>query len=404
MERVNQQLYEDSFFLGDQGLIGQERARQQLSTILKSDRVSHAYLFAGPAGTGKKATALAFAEAIQGVANLSKQGLRVLSKKSSWLNHPDIRIFIPKPTTATNEEINERILELGKDPYAVVDFGLNPGNKAGVAKNRSSFYPIDYFREEMRPTMFLRPNEGIKNVIIISNVETMKTEAANTFLKTLEEPAENLMFILTTDRIDTLLPTIISRCQLVTFNALSEDEIAAGLQRLNGYDADTSRYLARISGGNLSSIRFFDVDKLAAMRTEVVDFLRASYTMNAVSIATIGENWNKNLNREGIMGLFNLMESFIRDIMVFRSTENPDLVTNIDHLEVIKNFVSALASARLEEMCEQINEMRIVIQQSIGANYIFTVLAIRFGFLMRGEDTPIPAHKPHLHLPSFNLS
>jgi len=113
-------------------LIGQANAREQLQRIIQSGRASHAYLFTGPAGVGKTAFALAFAEVLNGIDNLTDLQEKAFSKKSSWFNHPDIHLFIPLPTTVTKsqqniiEEMKNRLSLLAKDPYDIVDFKFRP--------------------------------------------------------------------------------------------------------------------------------------------------------------------------------------------------------------------------------------------------------------------------------------
>ncbi|MDZ7682445.1 MAG: hypothetical protein U5J63_12210 [Fodinibius sp.] len=87
----------------------------------------------------------------------------------------------------------------------LLTFSLRPSlTNEDSTKNKRAFYPIDYFREEIRPTAYLTPNEGQKTVIIMTGIESMKKEAANAFLKLLEEPSEDLMFLLTTDHTEAL--------------------------------------------------------------------------------------------------------------------------------------------------------------------------------------------------------
>ncbi|MDV7400448.1 hypothetical protein RZS08_54035, partial [Arthrospira platensis SPKY1] len=121
------------------------------------------------------------------------------------------------------------------DPYAVIDFEQRPSlNEQAEKSNKQSFYPVDYFRNAIRKCTLYRPNEGQKTVVIITRVERMRKESANAFLKLLEEPPEHVLFLLTSDQPELLLPTIISRCQPLRFRPLSNEEIADGLVRLDG--------------------------------------------------------------------------------------------------------------------------------------------------------------------------
>jgi len=206
-------LNEDIEF-GNRRIVGQEKAINQVERTFRSDRLSHAYLLSGPAGTGKTAFALAMAEIVNGVDHLTDMKGTARSKKSSWFKHPDIHLFLPLPSTVGGNEYQARLELLAKDPYEIVDFSLRPalGNDDST-KNRRAFYSIDYYRDEIRPKTVLKPNEGKRTVIILTGIDTMRKESANAFLKLLEEPSENVMFILTATKSDQLLPTIVSRCQ-----------------------------------------------------------------------------------------------------------------------------------------------------------------------------------------------
>src|SRR5690606_38145328 len=96
------------------------------------------------------------------------------------------------------KDVQRRVEMLAEDPYAVVDFGRVPSLDGGdKGKNRRSFYPLEYYEKEIRPAAFLAPNEGRRTVIILKRIETMRKEVANAFLKLLEEPPDQVMFVLT---------------------------------------------------------------------------------------------------------------------------------------------------------------------------------------------------------------
>lgn len=386
---------------GNRRIIGQQRAKDQVERILASDRISHAYLLSGPSGVGKTAFALALAEAINGVENLSELGAFKTSKKSSWFTHPDIHVFIPKPTNVNTEELRERLELLAEDPYEIVGFSARPSLNEDAAKNRQAFYPIDYFREDIRPIAKLKPNEGSRVVIILTQVETMRKEAANTFLKLLEEPSDRLMFILTTESYESLLPTITSRCQHIPLGVLKNKEVEQGLVEIDGLNPEDAAYLARVSNGNYAMTRFFDISKLRENRDSVVEYLRMAFSQDAIGLSKLVQDWQSSTNIEGLIALTNLIEMYIRDLMVYRETGNKQFITNIDQFDSIQKFVKALDDARLEEMIAHLDEFRPALRQNVNPKLIFLVLALRFSTLMRGLDPDIPEHQNWKHIAAF---
>lgn len=395
--------YKDlTFNFGDRRLVGQDFAREQIKRIIHSGRISHSYLFSGPPGIGKTAFALAFAELINGVDHLTNLGDQAFSKKSSWFTHPDIHVFLPVPTDISVEELRERLELLREDPYEIVDFSLRPSlTNEESTKNKRAFYPIDYFREEIRPAAYYKPNEGQKTVIIMTGIESMKKEAANSFLKLLEEPAEDLIFLLTTDNTEALLPTIISRCQHIQLSPLNTKEIEQALIKQDGVDENEAAYLARVSGGNYAMTRFFDVDTLKSTREVIIDYLRYSYSQDAVNITQAAQDWQSQENLEGQIAILNVMEVFLRDLLVYRSTEKKELITNADQLDVIQKFCETMTDARLEEMIEQVNKCKPMVYRNVQPKLIFTSLAFRFSSLMRGNDPVINKQDSWKHLPAF---
>ncbi|TYP94934.1 DNA polymerase-3 subunit delta' [Fodinibius salinus] len=391
-----------TFEFGNRRLVGQQFAREQIKRTIKSGRIGHAYLFSGPPGSGKTAFALAFAELLNGVDNITDLGEQAFSKKSSWFTHPDIHVFLPVPTSVSVEELRNRLELLKKDPYEVVDFSLRPSlTNEDSTSNKQAFYPIDYFREEIRPTAFLKPNEGKKTIVILTGIEHMRKEAANAFLKLLEEPSENLIFLLTTNHSESLLPTIISRCQHIQLSALGTDKIEQALIQRDGLPEEDAAYLARVSGGNYAMTRFFDAETLKETRQEIIEFLRYSYVQDAVNITETAQDWQSQKNIEGQIAVLNMMEVFLRDLLVYRSTQQKSLITNANKIDVIKNFCSTLSDARLEDMIAQVNNCKPFIYQNVQGKLVFTSLALRFSSLMRGNDPFIADDNPWEHLPAY---
>ena len=389
-----------SITFGNKKLIGQQRAKEQIQKVLNSDRISHAYLISGAAGVGKTACALAFAEWINGISHISDLGEATTSRKSSWYNHPDIHVFIPKPTTVSFSEVRERLDLLAKDPYEIIDFSQRPSlTDDSSSKNRQSFYPVDYYREEIRPAALLRPNEGKRTVVILTQVETMRKETANAFLKLLEEPSDRLMFILTTEHYDRLLPTITSRCQHIPLAPLTEEEITHGLQSIDGYSREDAAYLARMASGNYALTRFYDIDTLKKNRERIVDFLRLSYSQDALAITQLVQEWQSSNNIEGLLSIVSIMETYLRDLLIFKTSGRTDLLTNIDQAASIQKFTTAMKEAKLEHMLEELTAIRPLLRQNVSPKLIFTVLSLRFFNLIRGSDPTVSENWQHL--PAF---
>lgn len=397
--------------MGDRRLVGQHQVREQIRRTLQSGRLGHAYLFTGPSGSGKTAFVLAFAELLNGIDHLTDLKGAARTRKPNWFSHPDIHLFIPLPTTIAgseakkHKELRSRLELLRDDPYEIVDFRLRPAlhEKSG-SKNRQAFYPIDYYRSDIRTKSYLKPNEGDYTVVILTDIDLMRDEASNSFLKLLEEPPENVIFLMTAGDGDRLLPTILSRCQHLRLNPLSEEEISDALITHDGYKSEEARFLARIADGNYAITRFFDVEALRATRDDLLTFLRKAYIQDVAPLLTMIQDWQSKLNIEGQIALCNSLELLLRDILVYRESGNEELITNIDQKSVITAFCDSLPDARIIDMISHLGQLKPLLYQNVQFKLVFTVLAIRFGFLMRGQDPCISEGEEWKHLPALNAT
>ncbi len=387
---------------GGRRIVGQNHAKEQVKRLFQSDRLGHAYLFSGKSGAGTTAFALAMAEIINGIDHFTDLKGISFSKKSSWFTHPDIHVFLPHPKNIGAGELRERLKLLAGDPYEIVDFSRRPVlNDPEASKNKQAFYDIEYFHKEIRSRAFLKPNEGRRTTIVITGIDTMRKESANAFLKILEEPPENLIFLLTTQNPDQLLPTIISRCQQIRLSPLSEEEVTEGLVRYDNVVEEDARYLARISDGDYSQVRFFDIKTIKKNRKELIQFLRWTYVQDAQPLLKLIQDWQNSLNIEGQISLCNNLEILLKDILLFMKTGKREYIMNVDLTDTISRFSGSLPDAKIDSMIEHLQELKVLLYQNVQFKLVFTTLSFRFFYLMRGNETVIGQHDSWKHLPAF---
>ena len=209
-------------------IIGQDRVTRTLQNAIRTNRVVHAYLFAGHRGTGKTTTA------------------RILAKALNCLSGPTPT---PDGTCPNCEAI------AGGHSLDVIEID--------AATNRG----IDEIRE-LRDRIRLVPTEGRYKVYIIDEAHMLTTEGANALLKTLEEPPSHAVLILVTTEPHRLPPTILSRCQRFDFRRVSQREIIARLRRIaetEGFRIE-DQALTLIAGAADGSVRDAEsiLDQLAA--------------------------------------------------------------------------------------------------------------------------------------------
>ncbi len=225
----------DSF----ENILGQPQVREFLRASVGQGRVSHAYLFTGPAGSNKTLAAYALAQAVLcpkgpagprgGQCGACDACSRVMRKK-----HPDVRYFAPE--------------------------GANG-------------YLVDQVRDIVADTS-LAPIQAQKKVYILDRADLLGTAAANAFLKTLEEPPADVLLVLLGRTCESVLPTIVSRCQVVPFRHIPATEAAGILVQNTGASLERARIAIEACDGSITrAADFLKSNERMAFRSRVLSVM-----------------------------------------------------------------------------------------------------------------------------------
>lgn len=369
-------------------IIGQGRAISALKSAIERQRVAHAYLFHGPDGVGKRAAALVFAQTLLCEAVERPCGSCNACTKSARLIHPDVHMLIPQPNDAKAAEVQERVLHLAEEPYATIDYVRRAKlNEPGSSSSKQVQYSVDRINEELRQIMRFRPVEGQYKIAILSDADLLRKEAANAFLKLLEEPTAQTVFVLTSSRPDRMLPTILSRCQHLRFDRLGADQIEAALVKRGLAVGPAAHAMARMADGSFA--RALDLaasEELMAAREEVLTFLRRSYKAWAESgkMAEQIEAISRQ-GREQIKFILELMLGWIRDLNLIRVLGADAPIVNTDQTQEIRDFAKALSKADPEVMAQLVEECIVRVERNANSRLVLTVLAQSLHDAMRGK-------------------
>ena len=357
-------------------VIGQHRAKTILIRALEQNRLSHAYLFSGPAGVGKEAMALELASALFCKAEGERPcGQCSNCRRVRQFQHPDFTFLFP--SSAKNvDELREVLDSVVANPYA----RLKPWASPSISINQI---------RELRQSAMLKPLEG-KRVILIADADKMTNEAANSLLKLLEEPPPFTTLILTASQVNSLLPTILSRCQELRFGPIPDNEIEIALLERQKVDPERARLIARVSQGSYGrAVEWLD-ESFNERRNEAVEFLRTCLKDPRTQIELV-EAYLKQYDKKTIKDMLNLLLIWFRDALLLAQQGDQNLLklVNFDQLDTLNKFVFAFESIDFDTAFDKIERSIQMIERSIQVNLILLVLMsnLRHALKLKGRTS-----------------
>lgn len=369
-------------------IIGQSRVKTTLSRAVVSDRVSHAYLFHGPEGVGKRAMAIAYSAAVLCKEKTTGEACGQCNScdRVFRLIHPDVHFLFPAPGDTTLDAFADRLKILGDNPYSTADFERRPDLSG--AKGRSTkrvIYTVDRIHRDVHRALSFAAVEGGYRVVIISDAHRMMAQAGNALLKILEEPRPKTLLILITDQPDILLPTIRSRCQAVRFDRLSTEEISAALVVRNDFDPGAASSFATMADGSFT--RALDLalnPELVELRNHVVKFMRTAYSCKGPEVVSFAEDLQR-LSREQLRFFYQLLLIWLRDILLVNMLGEHAFLVNVDQAGAIRKFAANLPHAKIDVMIEAVEDAQRLVERNVNPRLGLIALSMTLADAMRGE-------------------
>ncbi len=345
---------------------GQEQAISLLEAAFSSGRLAHAYLFRGPYGVGKEMAALELAKALHCEAGgLESCGKCRACKMSDGLSHPDTHLIFPIPRTIKSAELAERISESVKNGFRDEDFG-----------RKTAIISVETVLTEVVVKAGKRPYIGPWKVFIIADADRMTTEAANTLLKTLEEPPAQTVLILTSSRPSALPATVVSRCQKIPFSPLSRvdvEAVLAGDSRL-GMDAGKARAASAIAMGSPGVAVRASQSGLAAELKNVAAIMKGSRAGGVRSLIDEANRLAYRLGRDEQQKVLDLMLLWLRDVLVVSESGSaavPELLYS-SYVDQIRSQADTMELEDLEQLITKVDEARRAIERYSSPSIVFT--------------------------------
>ena len=300
-----------------QHLIGQTQSTTLLKQIIIKNKIAPAYLFSGPTGVGRRLAARSFCKSIFSLSKVLQENQTTLEHRILNGNHPDL--YWIEPTYQYKGKL----------------FTIRQAQENGLKSNSSPQIRIDQIRNI---TNFLSrpPLESIRSVVIIESAEMMTEAASNGLLKTLEE-AKLATKILIVSNQNLLLPTLVSRCQIIPFYNLSEKDLKQVLRKSDYENIINEEKIIKLSQGSPGkAIGYWN--QLQLIPSEITDTLE-KIPLSYLNSLELSKKITVELNNSTQIFLIDYMQHFYW--VKFRNKNLLEL------LELSKSYLLRYLNSRL---------------------------------------------------------
>jgi DNA polymerase-3 subunit delta' len=324
----------------DWGMIGHAWAVDLLAEHIARQQERHAYLITGPQGIGRRTLALRFAQGLN-CQNPPAPGQPCqrcsACKRIEAMQHPDLSIV--------------------------------------QAEHEGEVLRIDQVRE-LQHSLALAPYEARYRVALILRFEEAHSSAANAMLKTLEEPPAQVVVMLTARSAEDLLPTIVSRCEVIRLRPLSLEETSQGLQYKKGLPSETADKLAHISGGRPGyALRLYAQPQLLEQRQSFIeDLFQLLASSRRERFAFAAERVN---DKDELRNELQVWLTFWRDVLIYTAGISGS-ITNLDYADQLKRLADSIEIKAAEAYVTSVENTIDRIDHNVNARLALEVLVLDF--------------------------
>lgn len=379
-------------------IIGQERTKTFLLQLAQSERIPHALLFLGPTGSGNLALVVAFAQMLQCEKfgkNGEAEGENLFCEasptpftgacgecnachKAATFTHPDIHFSFP--TVGTNAVSTDYLKQwraaLSENPFMDANSWLqrlDADNKQGnITKEECN---------AIIKKLSLKAFEGRYKILVMWLPEYLGKEG-NRLLKLIEEPPEQTIFLLAAENQDMILNTILSRCQLVKTDLLSDEEVTENLRQKRNLDANRARQIAFLADGNFNTaLQIADNPDNDDARL-LLDWLRKCWRGNGVELVKWTDEFAK-LGRENQKQFLHYGLHFLREMMALVATGNPNLRLRPEELATAQNMAKVLNFEKITQLVGLFNDNIYYVERNANPKILFLDTSIQMNRIFK---------------------
>lgn len=360
---------------------GLGEVKKMLIEAVKSNHSAHAQLFAGAEGALNLPLALAYATFLhcENPGDEDACGTCAACSKNMKYIHPDTHFVFPLSNVKSDKDEEHFKSEITKSWRAFLleqPFGnLDDWCHYFGGEDKQALISREVSREIIK-TLSLKPFESKNKVMIIWQPELMHSSAANGILKILEEPASHTFFILVTNAADQLLPTILSRTQIVTVPLLRDDDLETYLKDAHQVEEPVAQKIIQLADGNINlAIKL--IDREADNNTQFfVEWMRACFGDKYDTLVTMAEEYHK-LDKQNQKNIFAYSINMMRETLLHSSGAHAINRTRGEELEFVERFSKVLDVDKIEKSFSLLNDAGYHLERNGSAKMIFLDLSLK---------------------------
>lgn len=360
---------------------GLNEVKEQLTGSVQANHIAHALLFAGRPGALNLPLVLAFANYLH-CPNKTRNdacGTCAACSKSLKYVHPDTHFVFPLGNIKGDkdeERFRSEILKTWRSFLIEQPFG-NLGNWISFygGEDKQALIAREESREIIR-SLALKPFESTNKVMVIWLPELMHPSAANGILKILEEPPAHTFFLLVTNSTEQLLPTILSRTQIVHVPLLADEEVEKYLQTNHALDQHKREDIVRLAEGDLNlAIQLID-SKGDQYPTRFMDWMRMCFKKDFAKLLGMADEFHE-LDRLGQRNLLHYGLGMMRETLLQVAGATPISRVKGEEEKFVQNFSKYFTVPKIETANRLINEASYHLDRNGSAKMIFMDLSLQ---------------------------